>query len=828
MAHISEITGDKVTVLLDGNSVAYRAFFKAPPLTAGGIPTGVIHVFLSVLEKLAANPNVGNIVAVFDAKGKNRRHELLESYKATREAMPEDLSVQIEALKEVIPFMGIPLYSVGGYEADDVIYTLAEKNNGPVWLVTKDKDLHQLVNEKIKIYDYQTATVIDRVGVFEKFGLYPENILDMLSLAGDTSDNIPGVAGVGVKTAQSLIEKYGNLEGIYENISEIKGKLQEKLTIGKENAFLSRELARLTWVDDLPLAENLRDEEKLKAFYEKYRLKYHLNRLEKGKDSEAKETPEKVEYEETGDSGSVSVFESACDVVILEKGQVDKPELIAFIDGEIYAAGGGFYDILEKPGTAAYYFDLKNLYRRGIIGHGRFLDVMLASWLIDPDSGGLKKSKTETSIEFLSRVNAYAAFSSSKLAELDLEELYYKMELPVAYILADAETAGILIDVEQIRETAVFLKQEINKILANINNRANSALNPNSPKQLGAYLYDTLGLKPLKKNKRGYSTDEETLLDLRIIYPDKSDIFDDILKYRELNKLLSTYTENLLDFRSKDGRIRTDFKQTGTATGRLSSANPNLQNIPQNSGPAGAIRCSFIAGVGKTFVSIDYSQIELRILAHLSGDENLIKSFLEGNDIHSMTARTIFHLEEGAEVPSDLRRIAKAVNFGILYGLSPYGLARDTKVPASEAKVFIDRYFSLYQKVGLFIADTISETKEKGYCRTILGRKRFIRDINSRNGNIRQRAERVAVNAPIQGSAADIIKLAMIECDKYIKESRANARLILQIHDELLFEVADGEAINFATEASKVMESVFAMDVPLAVNSSIGKNWGDL
>lgn len=824
MAHISEVNSNKVTVLLDGNSVAYRAFFKAPPLMANGIQTGVIHVFLAVLGKLAANPAVGSIVAVFDAKGKNRRHELLESYKATRQAMPEDLIVQIEALKEIIPSMGIPLYSVSGYEADDVINTLAEKNNGPVWLVTKDKDLHQLVSDKVKVYDYQNDVLIDRQGVFEKFGLYPENILDMLALAGDTSDNIPGVAGVGIKTAQILIEKYATLECIFENIAEIKGKLQEKLIIGKDNAFLSRELAKLMWVDDLQPAETLRNEAKLKAFYEKYKLKYHLKRLEDAKDGKSDiDIKESADDENLDDSGGFTGT-----IPILESGTVEKAELIAFVDGEVYAVGGGFYEIIEKARESTYYFDLKHLYRRGMVGRGQFMDILLASWLIDPDSGGLKKSKTETIALFLSRINAYASYATDKLKELELEELYYKMELPVTYIIADAETQGILIDVDKIKETSIFLKQEINKIIANINNRANSALNPNSPKQLGVYLYDTLGLKPLKKNKRGYSTDEETLLDLRDTYPEKGDILDDILKYRELNKLSSTYSENLLDFRLSDGRIHTDFKQTGTSTGRLSSVNPNLQNIPQQSGPAGAIRSAFIASLGKSFVSIDYSQIELRILAHLSGDERLIESFMKGIDIHSVTARTIFHLEQDSQVPDDLRRIAKAVNFGILYGLSPYGLARDTKVSASEAKVFIERYFGLYQKVGSFIADTIAETKEKGYCRTILGRKRLIKDIDSHNGNIRQRAERMAVNAPIQGSAADIIKLAMIECDKYIKESGANARLILQIHDELLFEVNDEEAVNFAAEASKVMERVFTMDVPLSVNSAVGKNWGDL
>lgn len=819
MAVISEIEGDKVTVIIDGNSVAYRAYFKAPPLTAGGIQTGVIHVFLSVLDKLSKNDAIGKIVAVFDAKGKNHRHELLQAYKATREAMPEELSAQIEVLKEIIPLTGVPLYSVSGYEADDVIYTLAEKTIGEVWLVTKDKDLHQLVGDKVKIYDYQTDNIIDREKVLEKFGLYPEKILDMLSLAGDSSDNIPGVAGVGMKTAHSLLEKYGDMEGVYNNISEIKGKLQEKLIIGKENAYLSRQLASLVHLDELPDAPALRNVDRLKEIYEKYRLKSHLNKLSSEVSDDIKTGDELEDFSATGFSETV---------VLLEEGAVAVPELIAFIENQVYAAGGGNYEICGNRKTAPFYFDLKNLLKGGFIGEEKSFDIMLGGWLADPDSGGFKKTKNEDIIDFLSGIYAQREAVAKRLQELELEELYYKIELPVAYILAHAEMVGILIDETKLRETANSLKIAVNSMLASINNKANFALNPNSPKQLGSYLYDVLGIKPLKKNKQGYSTDEETLLELRELYPDHRDFIDDILKYRELNKILSTYTLNLLDFRGADGRIRTDFKQSGTATGRLSSANPNLQNIPQRSGVAQDIRSAFIAGVGKTFVAIDYSQIELRILAHMSGDENLVASFMDNIDIHSMTARSIFHLDEDSVISSELRRIAKAVNFGILYGLSAFGLARDTKVTAGEAKIFIDRYFELYPGVGSFISKIIEETKQKGYCHTILGRKRFIKDINSRNGNIRQRAERMAVNAPIQGSAADIIKLAMIGCHDYIKQSGVNAQLILQIHDELLFEVADGEVENFSLEAKKIMESVFKLNVPLLVNCKTGKNWGDL
>ncbi len=807
---------DGVTVIIDGNSVAYRAFFKAPPLMADDMPTGVIHVFLSVLDKLSRTKGIVKVIAVFDARGKNKRHELMDEYKATREAMPEDLSVQIEALKGIIPFTGTPLYCEEGYEADDVIYTLTRKIEGDIWLVTKDKDLHQLVDGRVKIYDYQTGDIAGREEVFLRFGVYPEGVCDMLSLAGDSSDNIPGVAGVGPKTAVSLLEKYKDLDGVYAHVEEVKGKMRDKLLAGRESAYLSRRLVELIYIPDLEEAPSRRDEAALRKIYEKYRLKYHLIRLGGVADP-------------AGTAGVSDIFpDGESEASPYEEGPVERTELVAFAGGGAYAAGGGRYEEYSGFPVEGVCYDVKSLIKAGADIRGRPYDLMLASWLDDPDSGGLKQTKTESLGSFLGRAAAKREGIEARLKELGLESLYYDMELPVARILAETEKRGIGIDSSAVRDVASRLKTDVVMILAKISNRADADINVNSPKQLASYLYDTLGLKPPKKNKRGYSTDEETLLDLRDSYPDKADIIDDILKYRELNKLLSTYTVNMLEYCGADGRIHTEFKQTGTATGRLSSTNPNLQNIPQRGPFAKALRAAFVAREGYSFVSFDYSQIELRILAHMSGDPTLISSFMNDIDIHTITARSIFHLAEGEEVTSDLRRIAKAVNFGILYGLSAFGLARDTRVPASEARVFIERYFSLYKDVRGFIDGIIEKTRRDGFCETILGRKRFIADIASRNANIRQRAERMAVNAPVQGSAADIIKLAMIECDKYIKESGADAGLILQIHDELVFEVADGAVADFRHRITEIMESVFEMKVPLVVNSAAGKNWGEL
>ena len=789
---------DRVTVLIDGNSVIYRAFYNVPPLTAGGVPTGVIHVFLSVLEKLRKNPEISDIIIIFDAKGKNRRHEMFESYKATRQAMPEDLILQLNILKEMLPYTGYPIYCVEGYEADDVINTLSQTIDNRVWIVTKDKDLHQLVNDKVQIYDYQKDEVIDREKVYEKFGLYPESIPDMLALMGDTSDNIPGIAGIGPKTAKTLLDDYKNLDNIFANVENLKGKTKEKIMQGRESAYLSRELVKLFFIDNMTPSHIERDEEKLKYYYELYQLKQQLASL-----------------------NNVSKEAAA-----LEYKQVNNPVIMAYLNDKIYAVDETSYYEYEK-GEPVYYYDIKSLIKKGINIPEKAFDILLADYLLDPDAGGIRQLKDESEGEFFGKLYKKSKDLFSKLKENSLDKLYYEMEEPVARIIAEMEQTGIMINAENIKSVADKLKTFIDLEYNKIKEAAGFDLNPNSPKQLSSYLYDKLGLKGAKKNKSGYSTDEDTLKDLRISYPEYDSFISSILKYREINKLYSTYTLNLLEY-VKDGRIHTEFKQTGTATGRLSSSNPNMQNIPQKGEYAEILRSSFVAKSGFKLVSLDYSQIELRILAHLSEDENLIKAFNENKDIHTMTALNIFHLSSADEVTHDIRRIAKAVNFGILYGLSSFGLARDTKVTRKEAQSFIDGYFALYPKVKIFIDEIIKQTREKGYCSTILGRKRNIHDINSRNANIRTRAERMAVNAPIQGSAADIIKLAMIECDKYIKENGIDAKCILQIHDELIFEVNENIVSEFTDIMKNIMERAVSLSVPLLVNAETGDNWGQL
>ncbi|WP_022851169.1 DNA polymerase [Limisalsivibrio acetivorans] len=787
-------------LVIDGNYIAYRTFHKSPPLTnSTGFPTAVIHGFLQFLISIQDRLKPEETIVVFDAKGKTWRDELVEDYKATRERMPEDMIPQLEALRELIPMMGIPMLSVEGYEADDVMFTLTDTEM-EVYLATKDKDLHQLAAKRVKLYDPSAHEPIDEGKVEEKFGIPPSKILDMLALAGDTSDNIPGVQGVGPKTAVKLLLEHGDLDGVYENIDSIKGKLKEKLENDKEKAYLSRDLATLRRVEDLKIPSPDKDDDALASKLSELELRTIQERL----------------------FGEVKESES------LSEGDVEKPAITVCINGSFYAADDKHYTETKAPEATEKCYDIKNIYRKtGEIPEG-VRDLMLISWMNDPDGGGLRPQKDEPAGEFVTKcLNSFKAEERS-LSDNDLNELYETLELPIARILAEMEHKGIRLEAEKLEEVTNRLEKELEELKSSLTDTVGHDINLNSPKQLSAFLFDELGIKPTKKTKTGYSTSEEALREMKAYNPDHTETIDNILHYRELNKLVSTYTKPLIDYISKDtGRVHTEFKQTGTATGRLSSNHPNMQNIPQKGEHAKAIRSAFTPEDGYVFASFDYSQIELRILAHLTGDETLIKAYKEGLDIHTQTASLVFGMDE-EDVDSNSRRLAKAVNFGIIYGLSAYGLSRDTGVSPKEAQKFIDRYFEKYSGVKDFIAKTTESTKKNGYAETILGRKRFITDIQSRNRTVAMRGERVATNTRMQGSAADIIKLAMLRCDEYIKEEELDAHLVLQLHDELVFEVNSDLADKFEEKIISIMESVIELDVPLVVNGSTEKNLGEL
>jgi DNA polymerase-1 len=787
-------------LIIDGNYIAYRVFHKSPPLTnSRGEPTAVIHGFLQYLLSVIDKLKPEEIYVVFDAPGKNHRHDMLEAYKETREAMPEDLRPQIAALKEIVPLMGLPMLCVSGYEADDVIYTLSQ-TGGDVLIASKDKDLHQLVDERVKMLDPSSSTPVDREGVIEKFGLPPEKILDMLALSGDTADNIPGVAGVGPKTAQKLLDDYGTLEGVYENIDSIKGKLKEKLEADREKAFLSRELARLIYITDMITPNTEKDDTALSAKLSEL----ELNTIHKRIFSSSAKQTSKIEIKDIA--------------------------ITACIEGSIWVAENGKAE--EKTPASiksgALLYDLKHIYKATGIKPEKPLDIMLISWMNEPDIGGIKPIKEETPEAFLARLGESAQAEINKLEENGLTSLYESMEIDFTYILAEMERKGVKLDPERINIVEARLEDELSIIQAKLVQAVGRDINLNSPKQLSSFLYEELGIKPFKKTKTGFSTSEEALRELLVFNPAFEEIINNILRHRELSKLLSTYTHTLVDFINPETkRIHTEFRQTGTATGRLSSTAPNMQNIPQKGDFAGEIRSAFIAEDGYSFVSFDYSQIELRILAHLTQDKALVEAYKNGLDIHTQTAAKVFDVPEN-KVDSKMRRMAKAVNFGIIYGLSAFGLSRDTGVSPKEAQIFIDKYFSTYSGVKAFIAKTVEEAKKNGFAKTILGRKRFISDINSRNRNIAMKGERVAVNTQMQGSAADIIKLAMLECDRWIRKSGLDAHLILQLHDELVFEVKEEQAEELARAVRKIMENAVPLSVPLSVNGSVGKNLGEL
>lgn len=782
------------TIIVDGHSVAYRIFYKVPPLTnSKGDPTGLIHSFINTILSIKEKFNPEKLYVTFDSKGETDRHRMLEKYKANRPSTPEDLIFQVEKVKEILPLLGIDVFCIEGIEADDIIYTLTEKSDGEVYLVTKDKDLMQIVNSKVKLLDYQTGNLVDKEGVKEKIGVYPDKILDFLALCGDSADNIPGVKGVGPKTAIKLLSEYGSLEGVYENVENIKGSLKDKLIENKELAFLSRDLARLKLVDNL---ETLKVNGDIKQVLKELELNSLYKRIFKTSDKEV-------------------------------KGKDFDEDILFFVDNKILLSKQN--EIVEnaKPDKSIkYVYDIKNLYKKSSFYKDDVYDLLLITWLNNPDSGGLGISKNESLSDFMAKVRNRVTDEIENLKKNELYDIYFKYELPLTRVIAKMENTGITLD----RKILDNLNSEIEKeALAKeeeIYSQIGEVININSPKQLREVLFDKLKLTPFKKTKTGFSTDEESLRNMVIVNQHHKKLLEDIIEYRELTKLLNTYITKLPEYIDSDtGRIYSEFKQTGTATGRFSSNNPNLQNIPLKGKWGKKIRSAFVASPGKKFISFDYSQIELRFLAHFSQDETLLSAFKNNLDIHKITGSKIFKLPE-EKIEGDLRRIAKAVNFGILYGLSPFGLARDTGVSNTDAKEFIETYFKTYPRVKKYIEEVINDARRQGFVNTILGRKRFFPEINSKNPVLRNRSERMALNSILQGSAADVIKLSMLKSDEYIEG--IDADIVLQIHDELVFEVDENIALEVEDKVKYIMENVLILDVNLEVNSSTASNLGEV
>ena len=838
-------------LILDGNSVINRAFYGVRPLTTrDGLFTNGIYGFLNILEKVTKEEDPEAICVAFDLHGPTFRHLKYEGYKATRHGMPEELAMQMPVMKDVLRAMNIPIYECQGWEADDVIGTVGKICGEKDWdcvIVTGDRDSLQLIDDHINVKlviskgGQTTATLYDKVKFTEEYGFEPKKLIDLKALMGDSSDNIPGVAGVGPKTATDLLLKFGSLDGVYENLEDksIRPKMREKLEKDKENAYLSYELA--TIVPDAPIEFEprqaiIRPYNKQELYNLFVRLefvklidRYHLRGIElEAPEPETageplprvNEVPDGLEefalYFAPDGSVGIAWEEGVCALTPMEIGSLEK---------------------LIGQGKGLICHDLKStrhqLSAMDITGGDFVFDTALAGYDLNPSQSDYPVSKLATNFlgmqvddgDPLGCAEALWKLRSPMEKELKaqgMESLYYEMELPLCDVLYRMEKEGIAIDQQTLSDFGEMLAQRIDQCEKLIFSYSEKPFNINSTKQLGELLFDKLGLPPVKKTKTGYSTNADVLEKLKNKHP----IVPAIMDYRMLTKLKSTYADGLMKVIASDGRIHTTFQNLVTATGRLSSTEPNLQNIPVRTDLGAQIRKMFVPKEGYVLVDADYSQIELRVLSHIADDKNMQEAFQSGMDIHAVTASQVFAVPV-EEVTSLQRRNAKAVNFGIVYGISEYSLSEDIGVPYYEAKEYIESYLSHYSGVRQYMKQVVVDAREMGYTQTIYGRRRSIPELKSSNFNVRQGAERIALNTPIQGTAADLIKLAMIRVDKALRENFPEAKLILQVHDELIVECPETLAQNVAELVSREMEQVATLKVPLTAEAKWGKSWYD-
>lgn len=862
-------------ILIDGNSLLFKAFYATSytgnyMVNRKGIPTNGVYGFARMVEKIISiNPKY--VIVAFDYGKKTFRNELLDTYKATRKETPQELVPQFALAREYLTAHNITWYEVEGYEGDDIIGTLVdfgEKNNLKVSVYTGDKDANQLISSQTTIY--RTVKGVTELDIYneqtllDKYGLKPDQFRDFLGLMGDSSDNIPGIKGVGEKTALKLLHQYGTVEGLQEHQDEIKGKMGEKIRAGMEDALMSKKLA--TILRNIPIDVDLEkatyqgyDYETLKSFYEKY----DMNSLIKSMTTEAAPKKElKLEIvdhmpEITKDS---AVYPSIYDTnyhrsIILGYG-IYNDEQAYFISYENALKDELFLAYLKDENKKKYGYDIKSAVIgsrwNGIEINGYTFDLSLASYVLEPAvkeelkyvcthfdyegvqydeevfGKGAKKHIPEDDIlasHIVSKAKAIYELKdvvTKELKDKNQYELYEDIELPVTRILGEMEFAGTEIDLDVLKEMDTAFDETIEKLANDIYRISGTTFNISSPKQLGQVLFEDLGLKGGKKTKTGYSTSQDVLEKIIDAHP----VVPLVLEYRMLTKLSSTYLKGLQEQVFPDNKIHTIYKQTLTHTGRLSSVDPNLQNIPVRSEEGKLIRKAFVSHNGY-LVSFDYSQIELRILAHMAHVTNLIDAFNQGKDIHRHTAALVFGVKD-EEVSPQMRSQAKAVNFGIIYGMSEFRLSKDIGMSISEARDFINKYFETYPEVKTYMDEVVETCKKQGYVSTLLNRKRYIPTINDKNFMVRQQAQRYAMNTPIQGTGADILKLAMIEVDKALKEKHLKSQMILQVHDELIFDVFEDELEEVMSLVKEKMENCIKMDVPLIVEGNYAKNWCEL
>ena len=888
-------------LLIDGNSVAFRAFyalyrqlenFRNPE----GLHTNAIYTFKNMLDVLLNDVKPDHVkpdhvLVAFDAGKTTFRNNMYADYKGGRQKTPGELSEQLPYIQELLHDLGISTYELENYEADDIIGTfsrIGEKNGFDVTIVTGDKDLTQLATEK-------TTVMVTKSGVMnleaytpehmkEVNGVTPTEFIDMKALMGDNSDNYPGVTKVGPKKASQLVQEYGSVENLYDHIDEMKqSKLKENLLNDKDKALLGKKLATIDCqtpvtigIDDIKRKDI--DYPKLRRFYEKMNFRKFLSELDpNAADSENQnDENEKVlmDYTELTKDNLAKVDAKEGDTIVFYLGMLGPNYHLADFVGFAFKIAGQIYvsrdvdllkeqnlqHLLEDEKIKKDVFDLKRttvgLNRLGIHAHGIDYDMLLASYLINNENNSddmaevcrmygnnsvrsdldvYGKGKSEQIPEddkvlfnhLATKAEAIESLKETLLAKLkehEQDDLFASIEIPVARVLAKMEINGIKVLPDTLTQLQDEFAGELSKMEKEIYEEAGEEFNINSPKQLGHILFEKMGLKPIKKTKTGYSTSVDVLNQLK----DENPIIEKILSYRQIAKIQSTYVNGLLDVIQKDGRVHTRYLQTLTATGRLSSVDPNLQNIPTRTEEGKQIRKAFVPSQPDGYIfSCDYSQIELRVLAQVSGDEQMQEAFRTGYDIHAHTAMRIFHLKSTDEVTPLMRRRAKAVNFGIVYGISDYGLSKNLNISRKQAKEFIDNYFEQYPQIKDYMDKAVKVAREKGYAETIMHRRRYLPDIHAKNFNVRSFAERTAINSPIQGSAADIIKIAMINMQQKLDEMHLKTKMVVQVHDELIFDVPKDELETIKKIVPEVMQSAVRLDIPLVADSGYGHNWFD-
>lgn len=871
-------------LILDGHSLMNRAFYALPPLTnSEGLHTNAIYGFTNMLLKIKEEIEPDYIVTTFDRKAPTFRHKEYTEYKAGRKKMPQELHEQFEPLKELLRMMSISIFEIDGFEADDLIGTLskfAEDKGMEVFILTGDRDALQLASDNTKVIITKKGItekdIFDKNKMIEVYGVTPTEFIDVKGLMGDPSDNIPGVPGVGEKTAYKLIKEYGSIENVLDNIENITGKkLKENLIENREIAIFSKKLA--TIIRDVPIEIDLEeikskesfDLEGIRKFFFKMQFKSLIDRfpLENGEADTAVEDTLDCHYEVIS---QVEDLKKLAEKLEPYKGRIyirpyienetvyGKLQMNYFIlttdEKENYVVEVKNLVDLNKEETVVYLarifsqpslkkvaYDMKNSYtalkKLGVEVEGLDFDIKLAAYIIDSSKGDyplidlireyIGSDVKGEGLDYEVKENMYLADLYSKmterLREFEMEKLYYQIELPLSKVLASMEANGFKVSYEMLEELSVKFKGEIDSTQKKIFDLAGEEFNVNSPKQLGKILFEKLDLPVIKRTKTGYSTNAEVLEQLS----DKHPIVENILYYRQIAKIYSTYVEGLKNALEEDGRIHSNFNQTVTTTGRLSSTEPNLQNIPIKYEMGREIRKVFQANDENCVIlSADYSQIELRVLAHMCQDENLIEAFLSHNDFHTKTASHVFKVPI-EEVTPLMRSRAKAVNFGIVYGISDFSLAKDLKITKKEAKSYMDTYFESYPVVKRYMNSVIEEARKNGYVTTILNRRRYVPEVNASNKIMKAMGERLAMNAPIQGSAADIIKMAMVNVYNKLKEGNYKSTLILQVHDELILNVYKDEEEEIKELVRKEMEGVMNLAVPMEVDISIGTTWYD-